>query len=169
MRARARRAGRHPGDEGRRPGAEPGASPRGRRGGGARRQYLAPCFARPRAGHPDGAGRARCNTADSRWRAGRRGWGRRRGTLDAGDLMRHRVFMTKEELITAVRDHDILFCLLSDRVDADVIAAGRSLSLIATMKITPSDIDVAAATARRIPVTVVPPIVTEATADLHFA
>jgi glyoxylate reductase len=36
------------------------------------------------------------------------------------------------------------------------------------MKITPSDIDVAAATARRIPVTVVPPIVTEATADLHF-
>ncbi len=77
--------------------------------------------------------------------------------------------MTKEELITAVRGHDILFCLLSDRVDADVIAAGRSLSLIATMKITPSDIDVAAATARRIPVTVVPPIVTEATADLHFA
>jgi glyoxylate reductase len=77
--------------------------------------------------------------------------------------------MTKDELIDAVRDHDILFCLLSDRVDADVIAAGRGLSMIATMKITPSDIDVAAATARRIPVTVVPPIVTEATADLHFA
>ncbi len=37
------------------------------------------------------------------------------------------------------------------------------------MKITPSDVDVAAATARRIPVTVVPPIVTEATADMHFA
>src|SRR5207248_300517 len=35
-------------------------------------------------------------------------------------------------------------------------------------KITPSDIDVAAATARRIPVTVIPPVVTEATADLHF-
>ena len=37
------------------------------------------------------------------------------------------------------------------------------------MKITPSDIDVPAATARRIPVTVIPPIVTEATADIHFA
>jgi glyoxylate reductase len=36
------------------------------------------------------------------------------------------------------------------------------------MKITPSDIDVAAATARRIPVTVIPPLVSEATADLHF-
>jgi len=41
--------------------------------------------------------------------------------------------------------------------------------MIATMKITPSDIDVAAASERHIPVTVVPPIVTEATADLHFA
>ena len=36
------------------------------------------------------------------------------------------------------------------------------------MKITPSGIDIAAATARRIPVTVIPPIVTEATADLHM-
>src|SRR5438477_10960346 len=76
--------------------------------------------------------------------------------------------MTKDELIDAVRGHDILFCLLSDRVDVDVIGANRSLRMIATMKITPSEIDVAAATARRIPVTVVPPIVTEATADLHF-
>jgi glyoxylate reductase len=77
--------------------------------------------------------------------------------------------MTKDELIVAVREHDILFCLLSDRVDADVIAANAGLRMVATMKITPSDIDVAAATARRIPVTVVPPIVTEATADMHFA
>ena len=75
----------------------------------------------------------------------------------------------KQELIDAVRGHDILFCLLSDRVDADVIAANPRLRMVASMKITPSDIDVAAATARRIPVTVVPPIVTEATADLHFA
>src|SRR5687768_9909181 len=37
------------------------------------------------------------------------------------------------------------------------------------MKITPSDVDVAEATARRIPVTVIPPIVTEATADIHMA
>ena len=77
--------------------------------------------------------------------------------------------MTKEELFAAVREHDILWCLLSDRVDADVIAANPKLKMVATMKITPSDIDVAAASARRIPVTVVPPIVTEATADLHFA
>jgi glyoxylate reductase len=77
--------------------------------------------------------------------------------------------VTKSELLAAVRDRDILFCLLHDRVDRDVIAAGARLRAIASMKITPSDIDVAAATARRIPVTVIAPIVTEATADLHFA
>jgi glyoxylate reductase len=76
--------------------------------------------------------------------------------------------MTKDELRAAVRENDILFCLLPDRVDADVIAANPQLRVIASMKITPSDIDVVAATARRIPVTFIPPLVTEATADLHF-
>jgi glyoxylate reductase len=77
--------------------------------------------------------------------------------------------MGKEELCAVVRRHDILFCLLHDRVDRDVIAANPDLRAIASMKITPSDLDVAEATARRIPVTVIPPIVTEATADIHFA
>lgn len=77
--------------------------------------------------------------------------------------------VTQNELLAAVRDCDILFCLLHDRIDRDVILAGSRLRAIASMKITPSDIDVAAATARRIPVTVISPIVTEATADIHFA
>jgi glyoxylate reductase len=76
--------------------------------------------------------------------------------------------MTKDELCAAVCEHDILFCLLQDRVDGDVIATNAKLRAVASMKITPSDIDVPAATARRIPVTVIPPVVTEATADLHF-
>jgi len=77
--------------------------------------------------------------------------------------------VTKSELLEKVPSLDILYCLLHDRVDGDVIAAGARLRAIASMKITPSDIDVAAATARRIPVTVIAPIVTEATADIHFA
>ena len=77
--------------------------------------------------------------------------------------------VTKDELLARVPDLDILFCLLHDRIDRDVIAAGKRLRAIASMKITPSDIDVAEATARRIPVTVIAPIVTEATADTHFA
>jgi len=77
--------------------------------------------------------------------------------------------ITKSELLDKVPSLDILFCLLHDRVDRDVIAAGACLRAVASMKITPSDIDVATATARRIPVTVIAPIVTEATADIHFA
>jgi glyoxylate reductase len=76
---------------------------------------------------------------------------------------------TKQELFAKAPGLDILFCLLHDRVDRDIIAAGKRLRAIASMKITPSDIDVAEATARRIPVTVIAPIVTEATADIHFA
>ena len=76
---------------------------------------------------------------------------------------------TKSELLEKAPQLDILFCLLHDRVDRDIIAAGARLRAIASMKITPSDIDVATATARRIPVTVIAPIVTDATADIHFA
>jgi len=71
-------------------------------------------------------------------------------------------------LIAAVRRSDILFCLLHDKIDRAVITANPELRLIAAQSITPSNIDVATATARRIPVTVTAPITTEATADLNF-
>ncbi len=72
----------------------------------------------------------------------------------------------KRTLIGAVRKTDILFCLLHDTIDRAVIEANPKLRLIAAQSITPSNIDVEAATARRIPVTVTAPITTEATADL---
>jgi len=77
--------------------------------------------------------------------------------------------VTKSELLERMPQLDFVFCLLHDKIDRDVIAASTRLRAIASMKITPSDIDVAEATARRIPVTVIAPIVTEATADIHFA
>ena len=76
--------------------------------------------------------------------------------------------LNRRALIAAVRKCDILFCLLHDRIDAGVIAANPGLRLIAAQSITPSHIDVEAATARRIPVTVVPALTTDATADLTF-
>jgi glyoxylate reductase len=76
--------------------------------------------------------------------------------------------VTKPELIAALGRNDYLFCLLHDRVDAEVIEASPNLKLIASMATVPAGIDVAAATARRIPVTANPPLVTEATADLHW-
>ncbi len=77
--------------------------------------------------------------------------------------------MPKADLLRAVRGCEVLFCLLHDAIDAEVIAAGPGLKLIASMAIIPANIDVAAATARQIPVTVIPAVVTEATADLTWA
>jgi len=74
----------------------------------------------------------------------------------------------KKALLTAVRNSDIVFSLLHDRIDRDVLAANPKLAAVASQSITPDNIDVAEATRRKIPVTVVPPIVAEATADLTF-
>jgi glyoxylate reductase len=71
-------------------------------------------------------------------------------------------------LLAAAAKTDILFCLLHDKIDRAVIAAALRLRHIASQSISPSNVDVAQATARGIPVTVVPPITTEATADLTF-
>lgn len=65
--------------------------------------------------------------------------------------------VTKSELIAALRRNEYLMSLLHDRVDAEVIDVSRNLRLIASMAIIPAGIDVAAATARRIPVTTIPP------------
>jgi glyoxylate reductase len=75
--------------------------------------------------------------------------------------------LPKKALIAAVRKHDILFSLLHDTIDRAVLAANPKLRAVASQAITPDNIDVAAATARKIPVTVVPPIVAEATADIN--
>lgn len=77
--------------------------------------------------------------------------------------------VTRSELAAALRTAEYLVCLLHDTLDGELIAASPRLKLIASMAIVPAGVDVAAATARRIPVTTIPPLVTEATADLHWA
>jgi glyoxylate reductase len=73
-----------------------------------------------------------------------------------------------DALVAAAKKHDVVFSLLHDKVDRAVFAANPRLRILASQSITPDNIDVAAATARKIPVTVVPPIVAEATADINF-
>ena len=78
--------------------------------------------------------------------------------------------VTQNELLQAAREHDIIFCLLHDKINAEVINANPKLKAIASMTITPADIDTAAATARKQPVTVIPALLlNDATADLAFA
>jgi glyoxylate reductase len=78
--------------------------------------------------------------------------------------------VSKDELLQAARVHDVLFCLLHDRIDSEVIAANPNLRGICSTTITPADIDIAAATRLGIPVTVIPSsLLDDATADLAWA
>jgi glyoxylate reductase len=74
----------------------------------------------------------------------------------------------REALLEGVRNCDFLFSLMHDKIDRTVITANANLRGIASMAVTPSDIDVAEATRHGIAVTVVPPLVTEATAEVCF-
>ena len=74
----------------------------------------------------------------------------------------------KTALCAGVARSDILFSLLHDVVDKDVLAANPKLRAVTSMVITPDHIDMVEATRRRIPVTNIPAIVTDATADIAF-
>ena len=77
--------------------------------------------------------------------------------------------LPKSKLVDAAKRNDIILCLLHDTIDREVLAANPSLKAIASMTITPDRIDVDEATTRKIIVTNIPAVVTDATADLAFA
>jgi len=64
---------------------------------------------------------------------------------------------------------DGLLCLLTDRVDAALLARAPRLRAISSVSVGLDHIDLAAATARAIPVGHTPGVLTETTADLAFA
>jgi len=74
-----------------------------------------------------------------------------------------------EELARETARSEALVCLLTDRVDAALIAGAPRLRAISTMAVGVDHIDLAAATARGIPVGHTPGVLTETTADLAFA
>jgi glyoxylate reductase len=76
---------------------------------------------------------------------------------------------SREELLAGVAASDYLLCMLTDRVDAQVMDANPGLKAVANMAVGYDNIDLAAATARRIPVTNTPSVLTETTADLAWA
>ena len=92
---------------------------------------------------------------------------RRLADVDAGEDASR--ILPRPELIEGLGRADVFLHLMHDAVDAGVLAAATRLRLIASMSIVPATVDLAAASARKIAVTTIPPIVTEATADLHFA
>lgn len=77
---------------------------------------------------------------------------------------------TKEELLQHVPGVDGLLTLLSDPIDADVIqAAGENLKVISNYAVGFNNIDLQAASQRKIAVGNTPGVLTDATADFAFA
>jgi len=62
-----------------------------------------------------------------------------------------------------------LLCLLTDRVDGELLAAAPRLAAVSVMAVGVDNVDLDAATARGIQVGNTPGVLTETTADLAFA
>jgi len=74
-----------------------------------------------------------------------------------------------EEIIRRVNDVEGFVSLLTDKIDAAVMDAAPHLKVLSNMAVGVDNVDVAAATARRLPVGNTPGVLTDATADQTFA
>jgi glyoxylate reductase len=77
--------------------------------------------------------------------------------------------MGRQRLLDLVGDKDGLLCMITDRIDEELLNRAHHLKMIANLAVGYDNIDVAAATLRRIPVSNTPDVLTDATADLTFA
>ena len=77
--------------------------------------------------------------------------------------------LTKAQIINRIKDKDGLICLLSDRIDADIITSGTQLKVISNYAVGYDNIDLKVAGDRGIYVTNTPGVLTDATAELAWA
>ncbi|MBK8617663.1 MAG: D-glycerate dehydrogenase [Anaerolineales bacterium] len=86
------------------------------------------------------------------------------------EIWPHDLPPTRTQLIEHARGADGLLCLLTDKIDGDLMdAIGPQLKIISNFAVGVDNIDVSAATARGIPVGNTPGVLTDATADQAFA
>jgi len=76
---------------------------------------------------------------------------------------------TKKEILDGLKGKDGLLCLLSDPIDAEVINSEPKLKMIANYAVGYDNIDVNAATKRKIPVSNTPGVLTDATSEMAWA
>jgi glyoxylate reductase len=72
-------------------------------------------------------------------------------------------------LLKSVKDKDGLLCLLTDKVDSELLAAAPKLKAVSTFSVGYDHIDVPACKARGVAVTNTPGVLTESTADFTWA
>lgn len=74
--------------------------------------------------------------------------------------------MPREEIMRGITDKDGLLCMITDRIDDELMEQAPSLRMIANCAVGYDNIDLAAATARGIWVSNTPGVLTDATADV---
>ena len=72
--------------------------------------------------------------------------------------------LAKKELIAKVKGKDALLCLLTDKID-DAVLKTKNLKIVANYAVGFDNIDIKAATKRKIPITNTPGVLTDAVAD----
>ena len=86
------------------------------------------------------------------------------------DIWTHDLPPSRDELVERSRGVDGLLCLLTEKIDGELMdAIGPQLKVISNMAVGVDNVDVAAATARGIPVGNTPGVLTDATADQALA
>jgi glyoxylate reductase len=86
------------------------------------------------------------------------------------DLWEGELPPSRDELLKRVQGMDGLLSLLTDKIDGEVMdAAGSQLKVISNFAVGFDNIDVSAATVRKLPVGNTPDVLTDSTADFAFA
>ncbi|MEE9235639.1 MAG: D-glycerate dehydrogenase [Candidatus Acidoferrales bacterium] len=85
------------------------------------------------------------------------------------DVHRGQAQWSKAELMARLGDKEALVCQLTQKIDAEALAAGAKLQVVANVAVGYDNIDVGAATARGIAVTNTPGVLDETTADFTWA
>ena len=75
----------------------------------------------------------------------------------------------RDELLRRLADKDALICLLTDKIDGEVMDAAPGLQIIANIAVGYDNLDLPAARQRGIPVTNTPDVLTEAVAEFTWA
>src|SRR3989454_10013293 len=76
--------------------------------------------------------------------------------------------ISREELLRRTRDKEALVCLLTEKVDEELLAAAPKLRIAANVAVGFDNIDVAACTKRRVAATNTPGVLDETTADFAW-
>lgn len=89
--------------------------------------------------------------------------------FDVGEWPEEDTVIPRDALLREAEDADGILCLLTERIDEELLSRAPRLKVVGNMAVGYDNVDVRACTARGILVANTPDVLTESTADLAFA